>query len=142
MCSPNGTWPPSLPALPTSHLKDTPLCRATALLWRPPRIRTAAIPPRRPRKRPPPQPVVAKDAEAAFVCYEKAAQGGDFRGQFCLAGMLAAQGRTGQALAWLRKVPLTATPAFREEAGRVLLQSPHEEFRRIGEQMLARAAVA
>ena len=86
--------------------------------------------------------VVAKDAEAAFVCYEKAAQGGDFRGQFCLAGMLAVQGRTGQALAWLRKVPLTATPAFREEAGRVLLQSPHEEFRRIGEQMLARAAVA
>lgn len=86
--------------------------------------------------------VVAKDTEAAFVFYERAAQGGDFRGQFCLAGMLAAQGRTAQALAWLRKVPLTATPGFREEAGRALLQSPHEEFRHIGEQMLARTAAA
>lgn len=86
--------------------------------------------------------VVPKDAQAAFACYERAARGGDFRGQFCLAGMLAAQGRTEQALAWLRKVPQTATPGFREEAGRALLQSPHEEFRRIGEQMLARVAVA
>jgi TPR repeat protein len=86
--------------------------------------------------------VVPKDTAAAFVCYEKAAQGGDFRGQFCLAGMLAAQGRTEQALAWLRKVPLTATPGFRQEAGRALLQSPHEEFRHIGEQMLARTATA
>ncbi|MEO8057996.1 MAG: tetratricopeptide repeat protein [Burkholderiales bacterium] len=86
--------------------------------------------------------VVEKDTEAAFVCYEKAAQGGDFRGQFCLAGMLAAQGQTEPALAWLRKVPLTATKGFREEAGRALLQSPHEEFRRIGEQMLNAAAAA
>jgi uncharacterized protein len=84
--------------------------------------------------------VVDKDIDAAFVCYEKAALGGDFRGQFCLAGMLAAQGRTGEALEWLRKVPLTATPGFRAEAGRALLQSPLEEFRRIGEQMVASAA--
>jgi TPR repeat protein len=86
--------------------------------------------------------VVEKDMAAAFVCYEKGAQGGDFRGQFCLAGMLAAQGRLDQALAWLRKVPLTATPAYREEAGRALLKSPHEAFRQVGEQMLARTVTA
>ncbi len=86
--------------------------------------------------------VVRQDSDAAFACYEKAARGGDFRGQFCFAGMLAARGRTEQALAWLRKVPLTATPGFREEAGRALLQSPHEEFRHIGEQMLARTTAA
>ena len=86
--------------------------------------------------------VVEKDVEAAFVCYEKAALGGDFRGQFCLAGMLAAQGRVAPALAWLRKVPLTATPGFKAEAGRALLQSPHEEFRKIGEEMLAGTAPA
>lgn len=82
--------------------------------------------------------VVEKDAAAAFVCYEKGAQGGDFRGQFCLAGLLAARGRMEEALTWLRRVPLTATPGFMAEAGRALLQSPHEAFRRIGEQMLAK----
>lgn len=86
--------------------------------------------------------VVGQDLDAAFVCYEKAAIGGDFRGQFCLAGMLAAQGRVDEALAWLRKVPPAATPGFRAEAGRALLQSPHPEFRRIGEQMVASAAAA
>ncbi len=86
--------------------------------------------------------VVAKDSAAAFVCYERAAHGGDFRGQFCFAGMLAAQGRFDEALVWLRKVPLTATPGFRAEAGRALLQSPHEAFRRIGEQMLGCSATA
>ncbi len=86
--------------------------------------------------------VVGKDIDAAFVCYEKAALGGDFRGQFCLAGMLAAQGRVDLALEWLRKVPLTATPGFKAEAGRALLQSPHGAFRRIGEEMLAGATPA
>jgi uncharacterized protein len=80
--------------------------------------------------------LVEKDLEAAFFCYREGAEGGDFRGQFCYAGMLAARGNTAEALLWLRKVPLTATPAYMQEAGQLLSQSPHPEFRQIGEQML------
>ena len=80
--------------------------------------------------------VVKRDMDAAFLCYQDGAEGGDFRGQFNLAGMLAAQGNMAEALQWLRKVPLTATPGFKAEAGRTLLESPYPEFRRIGQQML------
>ena len=86
--------------------------------------------------------VVPRDMDAAFLCYQDGAQGGDFRGQFNLAGMLAAQGDMAEALQWLRKVPLTATPGFKAEAGRTLLESPYPEFRRIGQQMLSAVAAA
>jgi len=86
--------------------------------------------------------VVERDEEAAFFCYQQGAEGGDFRGQFSYAGMLAGRGRIGEALAWLRKVPQTATPAFMDEAGQVLLQSTHDEVRAMGQHMLARAAEA
>ena len=84
--------------------------------------------------------VVARDADAAFDCYRRGAEGGDFRGQFSYAGMLAAQGRSDEALLWLAKVPLTATPRYLQQAGEVLLQSPDARVRAIGEQMLARAS--
>lgn len=83
--------------------------------------------------------VVPRDLDLAFASYRQAAQGGDFRGQFCYAGMLAARGEVQEALVWLRKVPETATPGFLAEAGPVLLASPHAEVQRIGRQMLARA---
>lgn len=85
--------------------------------------------------------VVEKDLAMAFSCYQQGAEGGDFRGQFCYAGMLAAQGKYAEALHWLRKVPQTATPAYLAEAGRVLQDSPNEEFRAIGGEMMALAAV-
>jgi len=80
--------------------------------------------------------VVAKDPDAALFCFEEGARGGDFRGQFNYAGMLAARGRFDDALVWLRKVPLTATPGYKKEAGQLLLLSPHVAFREIGQQML------
>jgi TPR repeat protein len=83
--------------------------------------------------------VVPRDAAAAFDCYRRGAEGGDFRGQFCYAGMLAAQGRKAEALAWLAKVTETATLRYLREAGGLLMQSPDREFRAIGERMLARA---
>ena len=86
--------------------------------------------------------VVERDEEAAFFCYQQGAEGGDFRGQFSYAGMLAGRGRIGEALAWLRKVPMTATPAFMQEAGLVLKNSTHAEVRAMGEHMLARATEA
>jgi TPR repeat protein len=84
--------------------------------------------------------LVEKDAAMAFDCYRRGAEGGDFRGQFCYAGMLAAQGRGAEALSWLNKVPETATPRYLRQAGELLSQSPDAAFRAVGERMLARAA--
>ncbi|MBX3588659.1 MAG: sel1 repeat family protein [Ramlibacter sp.] len=86
--------------------------------------------------------VVPQDLSLAFSSYRQAAEGGDFRGQFCYAGMLAAQGQVEQALHWLRKVPETATPGFMAEAGRLLLDSPHEAVRQVGQDMLDRVTHA
>ena len=84
---------------------------------------------------------VDQDAAMAMHCYQRGAEGGDFRGQFCYAGMLAAQGRRAEALAWLNQVPETATPRYLREAGELLRQSPDAAFREVGEQMLARAGL-
>ena len=86
--------------------------------------------------------ILEKDDDAAFFCYREAAHGGDFRGQFSYAGMLAARGQAEEALQWLAKVPLTATPRYMAEAGALLLQSPQDEFRRIGQEMLDQATRA
>lgn len=86
--------------------------------------------------------LVEKDLAMAFLCYQRGAEGGDFRGQFCYAGMLAAQGREAEALEWLAKVPETATPRYLRQAGEALSQSPHPAFRAIGEQMLSRGTPA
>lgn len=59
--------------------------------------------------------VVAKDLASAEQHYRTAAQGGDFRGQFNLARLLAARARHDEALAWLACVRETATPAFLEK---------------------------
>lgn len=80
--------------------------------------------------------VVRKDAEAAFTWFEKGAQGGDFRGQFNYASMLAARGQPLLALEWLKKVPLTATPGYKRLAGEQLLQSPNPDFQAVGWAML------
>ncbi len=86
--------------------------------------------------------VVPQDLALAFASYRQAAQGGDFRGQFCYAGMLAAQGQVDEAVSWLRKVPLTATPGFLAEAGQVLVASPHAAVQEIGRGMLAQAGAS
>jgi TPR repeat protein len=86
--------------------------------------------------------LVPKDPAMAFLCYERGAEGGDFRGQFCYAGMLAAQGREAEALHWLAKVPETATPRYLKQAGEMLRQSAHPSFRAIGQHMLDRASKA
>ncbi|MEO6018463.1 MAG: tetratricopeptide repeat protein [Polaromonas sp.] len=83
--------------------------------------------------------VVGKDLKMALECYRQGAEGGDFRGQFSYAGMLAGLGRKEEALQWLRKVPATATAAYLEEAGRMLLELPHEDYRSMGRDMQAAA---
>jgi TPR repeat protein len=80
--------------------------------------------------------VVAQDINSAFAWFERGARGGDFRGQFNYAGMLAARGHMEAALQWLTKVPLTATPGYKRLAGAKLLQSPYPAFQALGQQML------
>ncbi len=73
---------------------------------------------------------VEADIERAFDHYRRAAEGGDFRGQFNYARLLAERGRMQEALAWLEKVPDTATPAFLLKTRDFLKQSSHAEFQR------------
>ncbi|MDT7515276.1 tetratricopeptide repeat protein [Rhodoferax mekongensis] len=83
--------------------------------------------------------VVVKDAEAALAWFRKGAEGGDFRGQFNYASMLAERGRQEEAMFWLEKVPLTATAAYKRLVGDKLLNSPHASFQAVGRAMLAGA---
>lgn len=68
--------------------------------------------------------VVERDLAEAARCYAIAAEGGDFRGRFNHARMLADAGRIDEALAWLARVPETATPTFRAKAAAWLAASP------------------
>jgi TPR repeat protein len=68
------------------------------------------------------------DMDKALDHYIRAAEGGDFRGQFNAARLLADRGRMDDAVRWLRRVPDTATVAFLEKTRDFLLQSPHPEF--------------
>lgn len=71
---------------------------------------------------------VPANMETALDCYRRAAQGGDFRGQFNYARVLAAQGDIDQAISWLKKVPETATQAFMEKVRVFLLNAPQPEL--------------
>ncbi len=84
--------------------------------------------------------VVARDMNAAAVCYARAAQGGDFRGAFNHARMLAAAGRIDEAMHWLRRAGETATPAFIAKASAWLATAEIPAFRRRGVQALQQGA--
>ena len=59
---------------------------------------------------------VPQNLAKAAEHYARAAEGGDFRGQFNHARMLLAEGRVDEAREWLARSAQTATPAFREKA--------------------------
>jgi TPR repeat protein len=67
---------------------------------------------------------VAIDMSVAADWYQRAAEGGDFRGQFNLARMLADRGQIEAALEWLRRAPETATEAFIAKMRTYLQASP------------------
>ncbi|MBO9330432.1 sel1 repeat family protein [Achromobacter xylosoxidans] len=67
--------------------------------------------------------VIAQDMERAFDCYQRCAEGGDFRGMFHLGRLLLLRGRKEEAVQWLVRVPETATPAFLREANAMLQAS-------------------
>jgi hypothetical protein len=70
--------------------------------------------------------------------------GGDFRGQFNYARLLAGRGEIDAALAWLRRVPATATTAFVEKMRAWLTASPVGAFRALAAHLNAelRAPIA
>ncbi len=72
--------------------------------------------------------IVAQDIDQAFECYQRAAEGGDFRGMFHYARLLHARGRTQDALEWFARVPATATPAFMREARQMLQATDDPEL--------------
>jgi TPR repeat protein len=76
---------------------------------------------------------VDADASIALDYYRRAAVGGDFRGQFNYARLLAGRGEIEAALAWLRRVPATATAAFVEKMRAWLAASPVGAFRALAE---------
>ncbi|HEY9272153.1 MULTISPECIES: tetratricopeptide repeat protein [Achromobacter] len=67
--------------------------------------------------------VVEQDMDRAFDCYQRCAEGGDFRGMFHLGRLLLLRGRKEDAVQWLIQVPETATPAFLREANDMLQAS-------------------
>jgi TPR repeat protein len=67
---------------------------------------------------------VQQDRAMARAYYRDAAVGGDFRGQFNYARLLAEEGDVVGALHWLKRVPETATPAFLEKMKKFLAESP------------------
>lgn len=73
--------------------------------------------------------VVPADAGLAFDHYRRAAEAGDFRGQFNYARLLAERGRIDDALEWLARVPATATPAFVAKMRAYLAASRFDAFR-------------
>ena len=65
------------------------------------------------------------DIDAALDCYRKAADGGDFRGQFNYGRVLAEQGKQAEGMAWIQRAHdnPTATSAFREKLLHFLQQA-------------------
>jgi TPR repeat protein len=80
------------------------------------------------------------DANIALDYYRRAAQGGDFRGQFNCARLLAERGDIDGALHWLQRVPHSATAAFITKMQRWLAASPIGAFRALGENITANAS--
>lgn len=79
-----------------------------------------------------------RDMAKAAACYARAAEGGDFRGMFNHARMLAMADRDDAALDWLERCGETATAAFVAKACVWLAACPHPRLRRAGPAAIAR----
>ncbi|VCU69827.1 Putative beta-lactamase HcpC precursor [Pigmentiphaga humi] len=86
------------------------------------------------------------DKEQAYAYYLRAAEGGDFRGQFNIARLLIERGEIDAALPWLDRIPDTATAAFLAKAASFLAESGDDRLRakahELRRQALARGAFA
>ncbi|WPN47919.1 tetratricopeptide repeat protein [Pseudomonas sp. P8_241] len=69
------------------------------------------------------------DPAAAFEWYRRSAEGGDFRGQFSYAAVLASDGKIQESLVWLHKALTAGNLNFLRVSGEALLHAPYPEFR-------------
>ncbi len=86
--------------------------------------------------------VVARDMAVAAECYARAAAGGDFRGQFNHARMLAAAGQLDEAATQINRAATTATPRFRRQMLDYLDRCKEPELRTAGRNALKAFAIA
>lgn len=76
----------------------------------------------------------------AAIHYQRAADGGDFRGQFNLASLLHRQGRVPEALVWLRRAIATGSPDFLAETRDLLASNDDPALRIIAAEAAAKLA--
>ncbi|HXR02728.1 MAG TPA: tetratricopeptide repeat protein, partial [Pseudomonas sp.] len=80
------------------------------------------------------------DLTAAHDWYRRSAEGGDFRGQFSHAAVLADHGLIDQALAWLGTALRIGNLNFLRVSRKTLLSSPHPQVRALAVEYHQRAA--
>ena len=79
------------------------------------------------------------DPDAAFEWYRRSAEGGDFRGQFSYAAVLAQDGKVEEALVWLHKALAAGSLNFLRVSGQALLHAPHPDLRALAPRFQQRA---
>lgn len=84
--------------------------------------------------------VCPADPELAREWYRRSAEGGDFRGQFSYAAVLADAGRIDDALHWLRQALAGGNLKFLSVAHRALLSATHPQIRALATEYQQRAA--
>src|SRR5471030_2380039 len=84
--------------------------------------------------------VCSADPLAARDWYQRSALGGDFRGQFSYAALLADEGHIEDALGWLRKALAGGNINFLRVSSESLLDAPHPEIRAMAEPYRQRLA--
>ncbi|MFO3671360.1 tetratricopeptide repeat protein [Pseudomonas protegens] len=84
--------------------------------------------------------VCQADLEAARDWYRRSAEGGDFRGQFSHAAVLADAGRIDEAVAWLQRALAGGNLNFLRVACAALLKATHPEIRDLAQAYHRRAA--
>ncbi|WP_317848684.1 tetratricopeptide repeat protein [Pseudomonas sp. GL-B-16] len=73
------------------------------------------------------------DPDAAFGWYRRSAEGGDFRGQFSFAAVLAYQGKTNEAVLWLRQALTGGNLSFLQVSHKALRNAEHPDIRSLAE---------
>ncbi|MGE8176459.1 tetratricopeptide repeat protein [Pseudomonas fluorescens] len=82
----------------------------------------------------------AADPLAAVDWYRRSAEGGDFRGQFSYAAVLADQGNIDEALVWLRKALVGGNLNFLRVASESLSNAVNPQIRELGTDYAKRCA--
>lgn len=80
------------------------------------------------------------DPLAARLWYRRSAEGGDFRGQFSYAALLADEGHVDEALSWLRRALATGNQNFLRVSGEALNNASHPRIREMAGKYSQRAS--